>query len=286
MNNSRDLIKRLLSLYPIKHVKEHFGETGNASEVIEVVSGNFRQKEIYAFAQSFSCLTRQHIYLLQLNRNLTLIDVIDFPLSTVFQQAERGGFTLFCLPKTSYSVSLINPLEESEIVFQQPVTITLVNKVLSVFFTKIEKNVTPYYPEARYPVKRAQKFDEDEILRTIVSYFQDQCGTVACLDINKGIKYLWDNSYIDSNKVQWMKASSNATETMHEKLLFKRSYPAEYDELIKAPLVKSYFKYIREDDNFCEFFDADPGTGQVNIPRFPKTENQVNNVIREILAHN
>lgn len=51
MNSNRNLLKRLLKLYPIKVVKEYFQETGNFADAIESITGNNTQQSIKDFAK-------------------------------------------------------------------------------------------------------------------------------------------------------------------------------------------------------------------------------------------
>ena len=97
---------------------------------------------------------------------------------------------------------------------------------------------------------------------------------------------LWDNDHIDCRKVQWRRTSSVAMETMDEDLTFKEQYPIEYPKLITQPLSKALFKHLKEDEYLCDVFEADASKGLINIPRFPKDEKQVENVVTEILTNN
>lgn len=285
MNNDRNLLKRLLRLYPIKLVKESFSESGNAEEAIEAISGNFQPTEIKNFAKNNYLLTRQHIYIFSLNSNYSPSDLNQFPLEIVNSSVNENEYFYFCLPKIRYEITLYNPLEEAILEFLQPVVIRIINNKVFIHVTKIEKTVSAYFPFDRYAVRRGQTNTESKSVELITDFLDYKFGLTR-LDINKGIKTIWDNDFIDGRKVQWRKNSSVTTETMDEDFLFKQKYPAEYIEMTSKPLVKTLFKYIKEDDYLCDTFDSDPTNGLLNIPKFPKNANQILNVIAEILTYN
>lgn len=285
MNTSRNLLKRLLRLFPAKLVKEYFEESGNSSDVIEIVTGGRSEQDIKAFVESNYLSTRQHIYMYELNSNFNHSHMNDFPFVLESNTHANNIYTYFFLPIITYQVTLYNPLNETTLQFLQPAIIKIENKTLTVHLTKIEKTISSYYPHDRGAVRRNVNNGEMENIDIICNFFNERFG-LSTLDINTGIKYLWDNNSIDGKKVQWRKDSSVATETMDEDLLFKQRYPLEYNSLINQPLVKTLFKYIRDDQNLPDTFDADPSNGHISIPKFPNDTNQITNVIREILTHN
>lgn len=285
-NTIRDLHKRLLRLYPIKIVKEHFEQTGNAVDVIEAITGDGSQQVVRNFAFDKYSYTKQHIYIYDLDLNFSLDRMDGFPLEIVTTKNEGNGvFKFLCFGKVTYNVILNNPLESTTLKFFQPILIVATKKSLQIHFTKLEKNVSSFFDEDRAAIRTSQTNNEAEILQEIITHFNEHYALTPT-DINKGIKNLWDKDFIDCKKVQWRRNNSVAMETMDEQYLYKSENPVDYKETVKKPLVKTSFKYLKEDEYFCDDFDADPGVGQLNIPKFPKNENQINNVITEILSRN
>jgi len=286
MNTSRDLYKRLLHLYPIKIVKEHFDQNGSASDVIELITGNNTGTAIKAFAANNFLNTRQNIYLFKLNKNINTSDIgDDFPFKIEAQTQSSNENTYFILPKTIFTVYLSNPTDKEDLIFYQPITIRLTNKILAIHFTKLNKNEKYYYPENRFPKKAGSNQTETAILNNIVDYFQTICK-VSPLDINPGVKHIWEADSVDCLKIQWRLPHSTNTATMDETLTFKEKYPEAYSDIILRPLGKSSFIYLKDDDSFCPGFTVNPSDGYISITSFPKFSNQVINVISEILANN
>ena len=285
MNNSRQLLKRLLKLYPIKSVKTYFQLEGNAEDVIENITGNLLEKQIYNFANSHKFLTKQHIFLLNLKKSFLINMMDNFPLVQTDYFFEGDYHNYFYLQKVTYKVTLTNPLEEKQLEFLQPITIRIKDKLLEIYFTKLEKTVLHLFPIDRYAIRRNQDNDEDQTLQIILHHF-NSINTTSLIDINKGVKYLWGMDYIDAKKVQWKLPSSTNTVVMDEDNLFKNKYPVEYTALISQPLGRTLFRYLKADEEYCDTFDCDATNGQINIPKFSKQIIQVKNVISEILKFN
>jgi hypothetical protein len=285
MNSNRNLLKRLLRLFPIKIVKEYFNEAGNATDAIEAITGSHTPQQIKDFVKNSYLITRQHIYLFHLGQTFSQTQMADFPFKIEFESHLNGEHFYFCLPIIKYDITLYNPLAEDELKFLQPVIIKIKNRTVTIHFTKIEKTVSSYYALDRLAIRRSQTKNEIENIDKITNFLTDEFGLTK-LDVNKGVKHLWDNDFIDGRKVQWRKNSSIATETMDEDFTFKEKYPIEYNVLTTQPLAKTLFKYLKDDDYLCSAFDSDPSSGHINIPKFPKNANQVIDVITEILTNN
>lgn len=286
MNTNRDLLKRLLRLFPVKVVKDKFNLTGVSADIIEQITGRQEADQtVRDFAADNYTYTKQHIYLYQSDRQFLNGSMTNFPLDVVKQANANGVRTYFCFATIEYSVILSNPLQNAQLRFFQPVMIRFIGDVIVIHFTKLEKNVATFFPADRNAIRTGQVSHEADTLEEIVTFLSNSY-TLAPLDINRGIKHLWHNDWIDCRKVQWRRNNSIATEAMDEQYLYKQESPNEYADTITRPLVKTSFKYLEGDDYFCEDFDADPGNGHINIPKFPKDENQVLNVVREILTNN
>jgi hypothetical protein len=286
MNNKRDLLKRLLSLFPIKLLKEYFKETGNSEDVIESITGSKTRPALIDFVFSNYSSTRQNIYIFDLDKNFNRA-VIDatFPLTIEKENLIGNEYTFLCLPQTEFSVYLSNPTDKDDLYFLQPVHIIIDKKSLVFIFTKLEKNVHTYFPEVREAKRASVVNDEENTLKKLLSFFGLHY-TVTPTNFNKGIKTLWDKDDIDCYKIQWRNPHSTSTVTMDGTLTYKQKYPVDYNKIVLTQLSKSVWKYLLTDDYLCDGFTADPSIGEISITKFPKLPNQVKNVITKILTNN
>lgn len=284
-NSVRDLKKRLLHLFPVKTLKETFEQAGNAADVIEIISAK-NLTDLVDFATSNYTITRQNIHLFDLDANFTRGSIgADFPLTIEKETLSRGTYTFCCLPKTTFSVYLSDPMDKEDLVFYQPVFIICNRTSLRIHFTKLEKNVNAYYPDDRQAKRAGVSNAHEAILRSILQYFAAHY-TVTITDFNKGLKAIWAGDDIDCHKIQSQNTHSVRLETMNGEMTYKEKYPAEYAKVILTSLDSAQWKYLKDDEYLCEGFTADPSAGTISITKFPKNNNQVSNVISKILAGN
>ncbi|MGB8193107.1 MAG: hypothetical protein WCF67_14360 [Chitinophagaceae bacterium] len=286
MNTGRDLMKRLLHLLPVQSIKDEYHLTGNAEAIIENLTNNQTQTNLRNFIFRHSSITRQNVYIFELNKNFYRqgFNAANFPFTVENPRTEQGQFVFHCLPRTIYHVYLSNPVITDELHFLHPVTVKITNRTLIIHFTKLVKNISHYYPEDRVARKSKQENTEEEILSRIKQFFA--AYNPQALDINVGVKHLWDIDDVDCYKIQWRRQFSSATEVMDGTLTFKERYPNDYQQIIQTPLVKTVFKCLRTDDYLCKEFTTDPENGLISTNQFADNINQVSNVISTILTNN
>lgn len=286
MNSQRDLYKRLLRLFPIQHVREYFNETGRQDDVNDSITGKSGYiSAVRTFAETHFSYTKQDIYILHNpRRNFPDFDVSDFPVEVLNDVTANGERKLFCLPKITYTLLLLTePPSKADVSFFQPLQITIRGRIVIISFTKLKRDVEILFPSTTAKVA-AVNTDESKILSDITEFLQP-LGSEVC-DINRGVKDLWHNDIIDCQKLIRKDTHSTETSNMDGELTFKQRYPERYEEVRYLNLNKTHFKYLLEDELFCEKFITDPSLGYISIHRSPKTVNQVYNVITAILAAN
>ncbi len=286
MNSNQDLLQRLLHLYPLEELKPFFGKDGKIGDVIIDTVKTNTQKAIKEFSFSFQPVTKQNVYVYELSKNFVRSSIANnFPISIESETLNNGEYTFFCLPKVVYSVYLNLPMAVEELHFYQPVTIKVKNNILIISYTKLVKNITTYYPEVRQARKATEKNDEFKTLNEILAFFRPSYNPVP-LDLNKGVKFLWEKDFLDCQRIQFAKQWSSSVEIMYSNLTFKQKYPNEYLEIVKKPIGSAAWKYLKHDDNFCESFVCDLTEGTFSVSKFAKHSKQIENVIANILANN
>lgn len=286
MNRQRDISKRILRLFPVKVLKEHFNTTNVSDELFnEILNGNTK-----AMIDNFCYInlehTKQHIYIYNIaeaptqnNLNLNL-----FPIDIVHQTNLNGVTSITVSPIVDFRVILTNPFEETTLLFHQPIQIVLSNTHLIFYATILEKNMSDYFDQNRKVINAEKVNGELSIIEQVCAHFAHLKPTIC--DLNRGIKQLWANDTVDSKYAKWKKDRSTTTETMDENYTLKSQYPDVYQNLVNAPLRKMIFKYLRDDEVLQDHFTVDPARGQISIPLFSKNANQNKNVVREILSNN
>ncbi len=105
------------------------------------------------------------------------------------------------------------------------------------------------------------------------------------MDINRGVKALWEKDIVDSPAAQWKNAKSTTVEIMDETFMIKRDRQDVYKIIAKSPLQKTQFS-IRDDKSPISRFVVDAGSGVVRFPKFSTSPKGTTDVIAQILKFN
>lgn len=281
INTKRQLLSRLVGLFPVKVMKDHFKID------VKEVAATLPENDVKGYCFANLAHTKQHVYIYDLNKkfNPNTFNQVDFPLDIVNSSSDAVSHTYLCNKLVSFNVILKNPYSESTIKFYQPITVKLTNKHLIIQATILEKSISSYYP-GQTVIDSKREVSEQDAIDEIRAFFEDANYVVTYCDLNKGIKSMWDTDLIDSRAVRYKKNKSTSTESMDEGHTVKKVYPDVYEELMKHPLNKTLFFYLKEDEVLVDHFTADPSWGTLSIALFPKNPNQISNVIEKILSSN
>ena len=269
MNTNQDLAKRLLKLYPVKSIKEHFNSELNADELYDNLVQNNSFNSIKDFAYGNLEDTKRHIYIFNIGHPATLqnIDIPNFPFDIVNQTTINNEISITISPIVDFNTVLNNPFEEVTMKFHQPTRIVLNRSHLVFYFTILEKNINSHFNNNR-KVLNVEKANEESDTITEVCNHLNHLNPQIC-DLNRGVKHLWNADIVDSKYAKWKKNRSTTTETMDESYTLKSQYPEVYQTIVNAPLNKTIFKYLNDDENLPEHFTIDPSVGQISVPIFP-----------------
>lgn len=267
-------------------LKEHYNSEHVSDELFDEVLNNNIKAVIDTFAYVNLEHTKQHIYIFDLATavNGQNLNLAAFPLTIINQTITNNETSIVISPVVDFKVILANPFEEVILKFHQPFKIALKNRHLIFFTTILEKNMNSHFDENRRVLNVEKVNDESFIIQQVCKHFA-HLNPTPC-DLNRGIKHLWNENFVDSKYAKWKKDRSTTTETMDENYTLKSQYPDVYQNLIQSPLKKMIFKYILQDELLPDHFTIDPSVGQISIPLFPKTSNQNQNVVTQILSNN
>jgi hypothetical protein len=274
--------RRLLELFPVDSLRKQWRKKkGKKADIVNEVVRTEPVADIEQFACDKFGLLRQHIRLMQMSAAPS-----KFPpnvLSTWKPVLTRGKPTneWFYLIPLEIKFVYGSPPTESTIDLPWPVRIRVESDIVVVQFTTIEKDLSAHVPsnEPVFGVRRSINPTEilDELSATL--------STLIELDINKGVKHLWNAGSIDACRAGWEEAMASATKNMHVKRLLKRDDPIAFAVAIQAPLMKSIFERLASVD-WPELLTIDCQYGEIAITRYSDSETAVDNVVHEILRNN
>jgi hypothetical protein len=292
MNNSKDLLKRLLKIYPVQVIKEYFQKKGKSVDVISDIVDTNKPKDILNFAALNLNYTKQHVYFYEINPkfNSKKFKVDKFPFD-VLRISENGGYVnMTCLTVVDFDVIVLNPYEETNIKFYQLINITITPKYIIFQATTLEKDLSSYFSKGaqiRKVVNNIRNNGEVVNIDKVVEFLSTDFGYGSSpSELQKSVKALWNNDIIDSKYVKQQKPKSTSTEAMHEEYLVKEIYPDIYKEIMKNPILKTLFKYKKKDKLLPDHFNVDPEKGVVAVSSFSENVSQVANLINEIIKNN
>ena len=265
--------KRLLELFPLAVLRAAWPDLkGTKEEVCYAAAEATTAEALGAFVHANLPRCKQHVYLFDSNR-----EPAELP-STVSggEKIPVGGEALYII-RTSYSVVLKDPLEETELDFLWPVLIQRRQEHVVAHFVALEKDVASYFERQCYVVRKS--IQEKTALQDVGLAHEPRT------DIHKGIKTLWDNGFMDSPRAKFKKPKSLASEAMDEALGIREHNPELYEVLADSILLNTLF-FINDRECGVSAFSADCANGYLAFPRYSEAEKNTNFVIDEILRLN
>lgn len=285
MNSKRDLYYRLLKGFPVASVKSHFNETISLQrDLINKVldSNGYTVLNEFVF-QNFGFL-KQHIYFFESN------NVINIAAWKPYPNYYIGSYTINSKPTSNtlleVNCKVFDPLVgiEVDINFLVPIQIRKTKSYTIISINTLERDLSSYFKHKVYPNSKTGKKDKD-----ILQHIKDSLNsgtTIVPLDLNKGLKHLWDADKVDAKQVQFKNSNSKRTEVMDEDGLYKKVYPSEYLIIKNKPLDRNVFKILDNVDGKIDTFTADASKGIITIRNYPKSLTSIFNIVDEIINNN
>lgn len=294
MNTARELRYRLLRLFPVAVVKQYFEPAGRTQyEMLEEITSGTTAEEINSFCFDNFGFTKQHIYLFQIGRfQIDRLDAVDdlLPTAELISKSKTAGTVRYSyLFSHTYDLAGIEEstrtFRELHLLFNQPIMIEITSASMKISLTIVEKNPESYLNGFKvYQAKR--RMEDEDIVGSVMLRMADFSGAPPVpLDINRGIKHLWNHDLIDAVSIKYKKENSMAAEVMDEDMTFKNKYPEDFRKVLTAPLRKNTFRFLRDAEHYCDFV-ADPTAAILSFNKYPKEQNQISNVVSKILSHN
>jgi hypothetical protein len=267
--------KRLLELFSIASLKEGWPDIkGTKEEIGFGVAGRADALQTITFMLAHFSRCKQHVYIF--NRTA---EVTGIPNGIVGgERVQSVGNTGLYVVRTSYSVVLKEPLEETELEFLWPIKIQVTDSHLIVRFVALEKDVRSYVDRQCYVVRKS--IEEKTILQDL-GY-----ANLPRTDLHRGIKALWDEGFMDSPRAKFKKPMSLASEAMDEALGIREHNPELYDVLQDSVLFNTLFVIPEQQHCGVSAFLADCSAGYLAFPRYSERERDTDFVISQILAKN
>jgi hypothetical protein len=274
--------KRLLELFPVANLREVFESKKTKKEEIcyaeAVKTGAAQVKRIAEFVDNHLGCCKQHVYVFSHDGSTKLpADVADGE-----KVLDVDGESALYLSRAKYVVVLRDPLEEDTLEFLWPIGVELkrvrhstAKDYMIVRFVVLEKNVSSYFDRPAYVAGKS--ITEETVLAGVA-------GGLPTADLNKGIKKLWADGYIESIRSRFKKKYSLSSETMDEERGIKEHYPDLYAIMQQSPLYTTLFE-VNDDANTIDHFSADPSRGIIGFSSY-SDKGDTDAIIGKIISNN
>ncbi|MEM5565708.1 hypothetical protein WNY78_11365 [Psychroserpens sp. AS72] len=283
MNIERDVLSRLLKSYPVSSLRTYFDLTGlRQDDLVEDVLSSRTRGEILIFAFEQFGYLHQHIYIFDLNTTASST----FNLAggiVVSDNAVDGKRILNLTFRTEFSYFNPSSLSEEELYFMTPVIVELNGLRAVIKINILERNVNNYFNHKVFPTGR--NIEDSDIIGRIRTAMGGSMSFTPT-DVTVGVKYLWENNFIDAAYVKFKKSRSTTTESMDEEHTLKDSMPDVYTQITSAPLDKNVFRVLEDVDEFINTFAIEPRNGKIAITRFPNMLNSADRLVQMIIDNN
>ncbi|WP_149914266.1 hypothetical protein [Sphingobacterium cavernae] len=293
MNTITLLLSRILRLFSVNHLKDSFDSDERLQEnVIKDILSNNDEKSINEFVVNNIDYTKKSVHIYSLKNKYQHKKSIlsnELGIEILSQTTSQGVFSLKGYHKLKYDAVIYEQgLKKTvSIFFKQPIKIIINNAYLILELTKVEINLKTHFSDDIDLISSKKIIDDGDAIHSILTFFDSNFKIrPSKADLNKGIKYLWEKDIIDGKELAYRKSSSRTKEIMDGEELFKNKYPAEYLNLMRNPIENCIFRYLPDNADFPSHFTCDVSGGELSFTIYPKSVNQITNVINEILKNN
>lgn len=285
----REMRRRLLQLFP-KATLDSFPAAinkKNKTEMVEAVVDSATTDDINGFVRDRFGRLHQHTHIFEPDDRIVaaLDEAVPFGATLLESPATVRGeqHRTYILP-LDYNLILGNPLEERTIRFPWPFKIVAAPDHCRIHFTIMAKDIRAHMKDDRPVEKVTQQPTRHELLRVLPSALD--LDYMTPLDLNKGIKDLWENNDIfDARNVKHKRVRATSKDVMDGSYTVKRDDPVLFRELMGRPLFETAF-VLWPEHQFTKYFLANPTKGILSFRCYSEKSGNIDEFVRRILGVN
>jgi hypothetical protein len=188
-----------------------------------------------------------------------------------------GGIS-FHLATVIYKVYLLEPMQETTVEVLWPIKLETRDDVVIVRSLVLERE--PENFTGRPVLKSVKEMDEKKITADLNALGLEP------LDINKGVKSLWQSKYVDAPRAKYKKSNLTATVDMDDGMGLRDNAPEVFDDLISKPLLNTDFKPDEKMENTVGRFQINASSGKLGFTNYTDDAGDTDAIIQAILERN
>jgi hypothetical protein len=277
---SVDQLRRLLEFFPAPKLKaEWVGLKGlKKSDVCEAIAKTKDHARITSFVKENFAHCRKHVLILSRD-NKESDPLAALPPSELLGTMP-GGIT-FHISSVPYSVYLLDPIEKTTVDVLWPIKIEQRDDITLVHTFVLERDPANY--SGRPLLKATREFDEKKLASDLAKL------GLPGLDLNKGVKTLWDSKAVDAPKVKFKSAQSTNTVDMDDGKGLRDTDPEAYKQVVSKPLLNTNFR-PKEDPEDPEknlnIFQVNATFGRLGFTSYTDDPGDTDAIVKAILENN
>lgn len=287
-NADSDVARRLIQLIPLETLKKEYAVKGASPKVYDDIVARHTVDDLKEDALRLFGHCRQHIYFFRHTATPGKHDRVFLDGNVECQNlslatAEQLEIEYLLNLQLKFIEVNNQTALHREVRYWWPVKILLHRNILQVRLVIMEMSQRS---------KNGLHFDgrnlDDQEIVDLVTNSLRRYSPVEALDLNKGIKYLWDNDIVDGLHVAHKKAKSAEVSSMDTGFTFKKQYPTQYKGIIAEPLTKTAFVVLDKGIalQLPNGFAAEPTRGYLAFHRLQDDPCAVERLVKLILDNN
>lgn len=284
INTNSEITTRLLQAFSVNDLREVFSIDSSIrmqkDVIYNILKGNNEKNIIKLLFTNYNLL-KQHIYFYDIQGTVPKELFYKHPFLYDVITKSRNHKIYYFIFKENFGIYNVEINQIQNITFNRPVKVEIKGTNAIISINILERDISSIIKAKAVSVNR--KSNDNDILNSLTT--NNKSIFFIKKDLNKGIKYLWQNDFIDAYKVKFKKSKSTSSETMDEDHLIKKQMPELYNEIMKSPLDTTVFKYLKNDD-FVKHFTANPRDGILSFNTFPTSKNGIDTVVKLIVQNN
>jgi hypothetical protein len=297
LNSVENIHYRLLELLPVKLLRSYSDKKNSKRDAILFLLSEEPFNEIKRIFIDHMGKYKQHVFLfVPKETDILNFDEINFRdfweddsqiVETSSDDVRKIGYYFPIIRRNFISVTLQRPIDVD---FFWPFKVVIRKDVFILYHVILERMSEMLIDLELY--ERRSSRNKEQFLNKLIYSLKTNLSLVE-LDVNEGIKDMWEKGLIDSPLLQSKGPKSTSYEIMDSDLYVRRDYDELYQKVKLRPLLKSVFHTIKEKDSHPDFtmteyptrFSVEPTFGRLYFNSYAR-QGGIDNVIEYILANN
>ena len=287
--NGDQMRQRLLDLFPKASLDSFAAAIGERTKetMIAAILDTASDDQLTDFVCTKFGRLHQHIYIYQHNRHAsrTLPTATPFGVSPLTAPRDVGGEQHYTyISQLDYDLLLADPagIVRETVSFPWPIKIVSAPDHLRIHFAIMAKDLKVYVDDGRIIEKTTRQRTKSQLLLQLP--IDLEVGGMIPVDINGGIKALWDEDVFDGARVRFKRPNATLTEAMDSSFTIKQSDPELFAEILISPILHIAAHFTS--NAFTASFVAQPTKGNLSFRRYSVPSTAVDEFIRQILSAN